>query len=105
MLTVSQLPLLVVKRVCGVEISDLPYLDLGHNLNLTYEEMDDLWRQVISVKDNNGHAPQKFSTPKTFPYHNWKRRTVVYRKESFDRYDQTIYKTHTLLSRIIIVRR
>ena len=41
-LPVSESPLLVVKMVCVVEISDLSCLASGHNLVLTYEDMTDL---------------------------------------------------------------
>ena len=43
-LPVSELPLLVEQRVCGVEISDLPCLASGHYSDLTFEDMADLWR-------------------------------------------------------------
>ena len=77
MLPVSELPLLVEQKVCCVEISDLPYLASGHNLNLTFEEMADIWRQGISVDDDNEPAPGKIHIPGKTPHHNRKRRTVV----------------------------
>ena len=52
-LPVLELPLLVEQRVWGVEILDLPYLASGHNLNLAYEDMDDLRRQVVSADNND----------------------------------------------------
>ena len=63
-LPVLELPLLVEQRVCAVEILNLPCLASGHNLNLTSEEMADLWRQGIAVDDNNGPAPENIPTPK-----------------------------------------
>ena len=57
-MTVSDLPLLVEQRVCGVEISDLPCLVSGHNSNPIYEDMADLRRQGMSVNDNNDPAPE-----------------------------------------------
>ena len=57
MLLVSELPFLVEKKVCGVEILDLLCLDSGHNLNLTSEETADLRRQGIAVGDNNEPSP------------------------------------------------
>ena len=68
MLPVSELPLLVEQRVCGVEISDLPCLASGHNSNLTSEDMADLWRQGISVDDNNDPYPGKIPVPGNIPF-------------------------------------
>ena len=38
---------------------------LGRNFNLTSDNMDDLWCQVIAVDDDNGPAPEKI--PYVFP--------------------------------------
>ena len=94
---VSELPLLVERRVCGVGILDLPCLDSGHNLNLTSEDMDDLWRQGIAVENGNNLSPGKLLSPKTPPYQNWKRREIEYQKESFACRYKTIYTTHMLI--------
>ena len=66
-----------IKRVCGVEISDLPCLASGRNSNLISNDMADIWRQGIYVEDENDPDPQKN------PYHNWKRVIFEYQKESF----------------------
>ena len=91
--------------MCGVEISDLPCLDSGNNLNTTFEEMADIRRQGIAADDDNDPAPGNIPVPPQKPYHNWKRRSVGYWKEQFDRGYQTIYTTNMLLSRIIFVMR
>ena len=39
------------QRVGGVKFSDFPCLALGRNLNLTSDNMADIWRQVIAVDD------------------------------------------------------
>ena len=52
-MSVSELPLLVEQRVCGVENLDLPCLASGHNSNLISEDMADLRRQGIAVNNNN----------------------------------------------------
>ena len=88
--------------MCGVEISDLPCLDSGHNLNLTSEEMADIRHQGIAVDDDNDTAPGNIPVPGKNPYHNWRRRTVGYWKEPFALGDQTIYTTYMLLSRNIL---
>ena len=75
-LPVSELLLLVEQRVCGVEISGLPYLDSGNNFNFTSEYMADIQEQGIAVYNNNDPSPQNFPSPKTPPYHNHKRITV-----------------------------
>ena len=49
--------------MCGVENSDSPCLASGHNLNLIYEELADIWRQGIAVEDNNDPAPEKIPVP------------------------------------------
>ena len=67
MLPVSDLHLLVEKRVCGAEILDLPCLASGHNSNLTSEDMADLRRQGISFDNNNDPAPQKTLVPGNIP--------------------------------------
>ena len=53
--------------MCGIEISDLPYLASGHILNLTYEYMADLRIQCIAANDNNEISPEKNPVPKTIP--------------------------------------
>ena len=80
-LTVSELPLLAEKSVCGAEISYLLCLASGHNSNLTSNDMTDIRLQVIVVDNNNDNDPPKTLYPKIFPCHNWKRRTVGYWKE------------------------
>ena len=62
-LPVSELHFFVEQRVYDVEIWDLPCLASGHNLNLTSEEMADLWRQGIAVDDNNDPAPENIPDP------------------------------------------
>ena len=57
MLSVLPAPLVVQHRVCGVEFSDLPCLNSGQNSNLTSNDVADLWRQGISVDDDNEPAP------------------------------------------------
>ena len=52
-LPVSELPLLEEQRVCGVEIQDLSCLASGHDLNLTYEDIANLWCKGIAVGDND----------------------------------------------------
>ena len=52
MLTVSDLPLLIEQRVCGVEVSDLPCLASGNNFKLTSNGMTDIRSQGITV-DND----------------------------------------------------
>ena len=51
-LTVSDLPLLIEQRVCGVEVSDLPCLASGNNFKLTSNGMTDIRSQGITV-DND----------------------------------------------------
>ena len=53
--------------MCGIEILDLPCLYSRYNLNLTSEDMDDLWRQDISVKDDNDPVPKNISFTKNIP--------------------------------------
>ena len=67
MLPVSELPLLVEKMVCGVEISDLTCLASGNNLNLASEEMADLRRQYIAVDDNNYSSPENIPVTGKIP--------------------------------------
>ena len=67
MLPVSELPFLVNQRVCGVEISDLPYLASGHNFNLTYEEMSVIRHQGIAVDDDSKPDPGKITVPQNIP--------------------------------------
>ena len=49
--------MLLEQRVRGVEMSDLTCLDAGRNLNLTSDDMADLWRQGIAAGDGNDPAP------------------------------------------------
>ena len=49
--------------MCGAEISDLQCLALGINLNLTSDDMDDIWRQGIDVNNGNDPAPKKYYFP------------------------------------------
>ena len=51
--------LVVEQRVGGIELLDLPCLALGGNLNISYNYMADLWRQVITVYDYNKPPPNK----------------------------------------------
>ena len=62
-LPVSGLNLLAEKRVCGVEILDLPCLASGENSNLTSDDMADLRSQVISVNDDKNPAPKTITDP------------------------------------------
>ena len=66
-LLVSELPLLVEQRVCGVKISDLPCLASGYNLNLNYEDMADLQRQGIDVDNNNDPDSENIPVPQNIP--------------------------------------
>ena len=59
MLTVSELNLLVEKRVVGVEISGLPCLASGRSSRLTSDYIADLRRQGIAVDDKNDPTPLK----------------------------------------------
>ena len=56
MLPVSELTLLVEKRVGGVEFSDLRCLASGQNSNLTSNDMADLRCQGIAVDGDNNPA-------------------------------------------------
>ena len=67
MMQVSELPLLLEQRVCGVEISDLPCLASGHNSKLTSEDMAYLRRQIIAVENDNNPAPEKIMFMETPP--------------------------------------
>ena len=67
-LPVSELTSLEEQRVCGVEISDLPCLDSGHNWNLTSEEMCDLQHKVIAVDDENDPATKNIHSHKNIPF-------------------------------------
>ena len=67
MLPVSESPVLAEQRVCGVEISGLPCLDSGNNLNLTSEYMAGLRCQGISVEKDNNTDPQNNPVPEIFP--------------------------------------
>ena len=67
MLPVSDLRLLLEKRVCGVEISYLPCLASGYNSNLTADYMIDLRCQGISVDNDNDPAPKNIPVPKNIP--------------------------------------
>ena len=60
---VSELHLLVEQRVCGVEISNLPFLASGNNLNLTSEDMEDLRCQCIDIDNNNDPSPKIIPAP------------------------------------------
>ena len=84
----------------GVKNLDLPCLASGHNSSLTSEDMADLWCQEITVDGNSKPAPKKEK-----PYHNWRRRTVGDRKESFAQGDKKIYATPMLISINIFVKR
>ena len=53
--------------MCGIEILDLPCLYSGYNLKLNSDDMDDLWRQDISVKDDNDPVPKNISFTKNIP--------------------------------------
>ena len=53
--------------MCGVEISDLPCLASGHNSNLNYEDMADLWHQDIAVDDYKNPSPEKIPVPGNIP--------------------------------------
>ena len=64
MLPVSELPLLVEKRVVCVKISDLLCLASGHNSNLASENMADLQCQGISVDGKNYPVPENILVPK-----------------------------------------
>ena len=66
-LPVSEKLLLVEQRICGVEISDLPCLDQGHNLNLTSEDMDDLRFHGIDPNDKKDPASRKIPVPSKIP--------------------------------------
>ena len=90
---------------CGVEISDLPCLVSGHNLDLTSEDMADIHHQGIAVGDSKNPVPETIHVPEKITYHNWKKRIIEDLKEFFDRGDQTIYTTPMLISMIILVRR
>ena len=63
MLSVSELPLLVEQRVCGVEILDLPCLVSGHNSNLPYEDMADIRIQGIDVDKDDNPDPKNIPVP------------------------------------------
>ena len=60
--------MLVGKRVCGVEIFDLPCVASGNNSYLSSRDMADLWRQGISVDDNNDPSPGKIPVPGNIPF-------------------------------------
>ena len=64
---VSELSLLVERRMCGVEILDLPCLASGHNLKLTSEDMADLRRQGIAVVENTKPDPDNIPVPGNIP--------------------------------------
>ena len=66
-LPVSELPLLVEQRVCGVEISGLSCLASGHNLNLMSEDMADLWHQGIAVDNSSNPDPENIPVPRNIP--------------------------------------
>ena len=53
--------------MCGVEISDLPCLVSGRNLNLTSGDMTDIRRQEIVVNDKNNPASENIPAPKNIP--------------------------------------
>ena len=55
-MSVSLTPLVVEKRFVGVEFSDLPFLALGGNPNLTSNDMANIRHQGISVDDKNNPA-------------------------------------------------
>ena len=88
MLIVSELPLLAEQRVCGVEISDLPCLASGHNSNLTSEDTADLWRQVISVDNDNEPAPEISPVPQNTPLtqleedNSWRSEGIIFPRRS-----------------------
>ena len=104
-LPVSELTLLEEQRVCGVEISYLPYLASGHNLNLTSEYRADLWRQVITINDNNNPSPENINVPKTNSLPKLWEDNSCKLEEIISQGDQAIYTTTMLISRIIIVIR
>ena len=62
-LSVSKSTFLVEQMVCGVEVLDLPCLDMGKNSKITSDDMADLWSEGISVDNNNNPAPEKKSCP------------------------------------------
>ena len=64
MLPVSGLPLFVEKRVCGVEILDLPCLASGRNFNLTSDDTADIRCQGIAVDNDNKRSPKTILPPK-----------------------------------------
>ena len=67
-LLVSELPLLVEHRVCGVESFDLPCLASGRNSNLSSGDMADLRRQGIAVYKNNDPIPENIPVPGNIPF-------------------------------------
>ena len=64
MLPVSELPLLVEQKVCGVEISDLPCLASGRNLNLTSDDMADIQHQGIDFDNDIDPKTKNYPSPK-----------------------------------------
>ena len=84
MLPVSELPLLVEERVCGVEIMYLPCLASGNNSNLNYEDMDDLRRQGIYVDKNNNPVPVNIPVPRNIPLtqieedNSWRSEVIIF---------------------------
>ena len=64
MLPVSELPLLEEQRVGGAEISDLPCLASGRNLNLTSDDMADIQHQGIDFDKDIDPKPKKHPSPK-----------------------------------------
>ena len=50
--------------MCGVEISDLPYLALGNNSNIASEDMADIQRQGVAFDDDNKTDPKNYFPPK-----------------------------------------
>ena len=67
MLPDSESPLLAERRVCGIEILGLPCLASGNNLNLTSEDMADIWSQGIAVNDNNDPYSKNIPVPVNIP--------------------------------------
>ena len=59
--------MLVEQRVCGAEILDLLCLALGHNLNLTSDDMADILRQGIAFDDGNDPSTENIYFPKNAP--------------------------------------
>ena len=88
--------------MCGVQILDLPCLSSGHNLNLTYEDMADLWRQGIAVNDENDPAPKTFPIPVNSPLtqpedeNSWRYEGIIFPRRSNNLNNtNTVFKNST----------